>query len=220
MTTELSNQGTTAQQELINQALAQVNTAIPAVIKSFDPVTQTCEAQPTIKRKDGSGNDVDYPLLVDVPVIFPRAGDYMITFPVAAGDECLIVFSQRCIDSWYATGEISSQFEPRAHDLSDAIAIPGLSSQKRNIQNFATDALELRNNKNDVKMSLKNSGIFFTFGGFTLALDASGISTNAPITTSQSISAASSMKVGSQEMLDHKHNYTDDGSPAITGIPR
>lgn len=34
------------------------------------------------------------------------------------------------------------------------------------------------------------------------------------------ITAANSLTVGGQEMKNHRHDYTDDGAPLITGVPR
>jgi hypothetical protein len=83
-------------------------TALPAIIQSFDATKLTCVAQPAIKAQvraqDGSTSWVSLPLLVDVPVCFPRGGGCTLTFPVAAGDEALIVFSSRCIDAWWQSG--------------------------------------------------------------------------------------------------------------------
>ena len=36
-------------------------------------------------------------------MVFPGGGGFALTFPVAAGDECLVVFASRCIDD-YETG--------------------------------------------------------------------------------------------------------------------
>lgn len=112
---------------------AQVWTALPATIQSYNPQKMTCEAQPTIQArvrdKDGNMSWVNLPVLVDVPVIFPGGGGFTLTFPVAAGDEALIIFSSRCIDAWWQNGGVREQLELRMHDLSDGFAIVGPRSQ-------------------------------------------------------------------------------------------
>ena len=52
----------------------------------------------------------------------------MLTFPVKPGDECLLVFNERCIDGWWQSGGSSEPLDYRQHDLSDAVAIMGISS--------------------------------------------------------------------------------------------
>ncbi|MGC8050122.1 Gp138 family membrane-puncturing spike protein, partial [Salmonella enterica] len=66
------------------------------------------------------------------------------TFPVAQGDECLVVFASRCIDSWWQSGGIQEQAELRMHDLSDGFAILGFRSQPRALSNISTTSAQLR----------------------------------------------------------------------------
>jgi phage baseplate assembly protein V len=127
---------------------ARLWTALPGVVESFDPITVTAVIAPTIKgvvaRPDGQPEVVDLPLLPDVPVVFPRGGGVTLTFPVKPGDECLVVFSSRCIDAWWQSGGSQLAPELRMHDLSDGFALIGPQSQARKIDNIATDSAQLR----------------------------------------------------------------------------
>jgi hypothetical protein len=129
---------------------AQVWTALPAIIYSFNPGAMTCVAQPAIKAQvrapDGSTQWVALPLLLDCPVIFPRGGGCTLTFPIAAGDECLVIFASRCIDAWWTAGGIQVQSELRMHDLSDGFALPGPFSQATKISGISTNSVQLRSN--------------------------------------------------------------------------
>ncbi|HEY1847068.1 MAG TPA: Gp138 family membrane-puncturing spike protein [Buttiauxella sp.] len=122
--------------------------ALPGIIQSFDPETVTCAVAPAIKgartESDGSVNSVSYPLLVDVPVIFPRGGGCTLTFPVAAGDECLLIFADRAIDFWWQSGSTQEPVNTRQHSLSDAFVIPGPQSQVKKISGISTTAAQLR----------------------------------------------------------------------------
>lgn len=119
-------------QSQIDSTLMNLHTSMPAIIMSYDANTRTVTAQPAIQRvfTDGEGlsGPMNLPPCVDVPVIFPGGGGYEITFPVKEGDECLLLFSERCIDSWFVSGEPNVPADYRQHDLSDAIAIVGLKS--------------------------------------------------------------------------------------------
>lgn len=107
--------------------------ALPGIIESFDPETVTCIVAPAIKgvitASDGSTRSVSYPLLVDVPVVFPRGGGCTLTFPIKNGDECLVIFADRAIDFWWQNGETQEPVNARQHSLSDAFVIPGPQSQ-------------------------------------------------------------------------------------------
>ena len=123
---------------------ANLNTCMPGIIRSFDPDTQTVTVQPAIRRIFREKGPVDLPALVDVPVKFPRGGGFVLTFPIAAGDECLLSFSQRAIDFWWQNGGVQLPSELRMHDISDAFADVGYSSKPNVVKMIRMDAVELR----------------------------------------------------------------------------
>jgi len=127
---------------------SKLQTAIPGIIQSFDLESMTCTVQPAISGKirdeTGAVTGTELPLLVDCPVQFPAGGGCTLTFPVKAEDECLVVFSSRCIDSWWQSGGIQAQPELRMHDLSDGFALLGFRSLPRVIPSISTSAAQLR----------------------------------------------------------------------------
>lgn len=134
--------------QAIAESLAtQLRVAMPGIIQSFDPDAVTCTVLPAIRgiipTQDGT-DPSDLPMLVDVPVIFPRGGGCTMTFPVKPGDECLLVFSDRCIDFWWQSGGVQEPVDPRQHDLSDAFAIIGPQSQAQKISGISTSAAQFR----------------------------------------------------------------------------
>lgn len=136
----------------------QMRVALPGIIQSFDPESLTAVVQPAIRYierdNDGNKSTKDYPLLVDVPVIFPRGGGCTLTFPVSEGDECLVIFADRCIDFWWQSGGIQEPADGRMHDLSDAFCIVGPQSQAKKISGISTSAVELRSDDGSAKLSL------------------------------------------------------------------
>lgn len=132
--------------------------AIPAIIVQFDSQKQTASVQPAIKDTL-QGNFVALPELSDVPVQFPRAGGYSLTFPVKAGDECLLVFSDMCIDGWWQLGGIQNQAEKRRHDLSDACAILGITSVPKALKNVCMEGLRLQKDSGTDYIQISEQGI-------------------------------------------------------------
>lgn len=125
-------------------------TAIPAIVTAVDLAVQTLSAQPAIQGSvqspDGAEALVNLPVLVDVPICFPRAGGFALTFPIAVGDEVLVVFASRCIDSWWQSGGIGAQAEVRMHDLSDGFALLAPVSQPKALTGVSTMNVQLRDN--------------------------------------------------------------------------
>lgn len=157
-------------EEALRQALdgrqADIWTAMPGIIQSFDSDAITAEVQPALqynmRQKDGKVKLVTLPLLVDCPVHFIGGGGFLLTFPVAAGDECLVVFSQRCIDSWWQNGGVQPPAEFRMHDPSDGMVIPGFYSQPtaQNITGGIRSAVvDLRSFDNTIRVSLHTNSV-------------------------------------------------------------
>lgn len=129
---------------------ASMWTAMPAIVQSVDLTKMTCVVQLAIQGrfedKDGNISYVNIGVLQDVPLVFPSAGGFTITFPVAAGDEVLIVFTSRCIDSWWQNGGYANKpMEFRMHDLSDGFAIPGPKSQPNVLGGISATDIQIRN---------------------------------------------------------------------------
>ncbi|WP_047236639.1 Gp138 family membrane-puncturing spike protein [Chromobacterium subtsugae] len=132
----------------IDGAQAGLWTALPGIIQSFDSDAITATVQPAIQgivqQPGGNYQAVNLPLLLDVPVVFPRGGGGVLTFPLTGGDECLVVFSSRCIDAWWQSGGVQIPMEMRMHDLSDGFALPGPYSQAQKISGISLNSVQLR----------------------------------------------------------------------------
>lgn len=166
----------------IDNSLIDTHTALPGVIDSFDPETQIAKVQPLIKRVLIDNIEKDLPVLINVPVVFQRAGGFNITFPVQQGDECLILFSERAIDTWLQSGGIQKPLDRRKHDLTDAIALLGLYNQTNVISDFNNSDLVLRSEDNSTKITISSDSIIIDS-----ALETTINTTNANINASSSI---------------------------------
>lgn len=126
-------------ERLLRKAIAEENhVSLPGTIVSFNPGTQTASVQPTLRRRKGTEN-LQIPVLQDVPVYFFGGTSGGITFPVAAGDECLVVFADSCIDGWFQNGTVANEISVRHHDYSDGFAFVGFRSMPNVLQEFPMD---------------------------------------------------------------------------------
>lgn len=80
-----------------------------------------------------TGIDTLYPQLNQCPVFNIQGGGVGSIMPVSIGDECLIVFSDRCIDAWFATGQPNPLPSLRLHDINDGFVLVGLNSQMNSL---------------------------------------------------------------------------------------
>lgn len=141
---------TDAMRQAVLFQLYDVHTALPGQIVSYDYTTQKAVIQPCLKKRYLDGTTQEMPILNNVPVIFPRAGEASLTFPVVPGDTCLLLFIERSTDLWKSVGGVVAPNDPRKFDLSDAVAIMGLMPFTEN---------SLSDNNEDVLLTYKGSNI-------------------------------------------------------------
>ena len=134
-----------------SRAMRSVNTCLPGMILSYDAGGQRASVRPMLSVRQPDGREEEMPVLNSVPVIWPRGGGASITLPVRSGDGCLLLFTQRSIDEFKASGQITTPADPRAFDLSDAVAIMGFVSFGAG--GGADDAIELRMGDTVLKIS-------------------------------------------------------------------
>ena len=105
-------------QALKQEIFESLHCALPGIVESFDPESQTAVIRPAVKSR----SEPELPLLRDVPVHMP------VSFDVSPGDHCLVVFADSDIDAWFASGEVSEPGSCRMHSLSDGFAFVGFDS--------------------------------------------------------------------------------------------
>lgn len=146
-------------------------------IISFDSTKRTAEVQISFKRalsipmKDGT-QVLNYPLLLDCPVVTLQGGGAGASFPIEAGDECLVLFSDANIDAWFDNGGEALPFDGRRHDLSDGIVLVGLNSMANTLA-IAIEDGEAGIADSTAKVAIKNGKINISNGtaDLKLALD-------------------------------------------------
>jgi hypothetical protein len=193
----MRNSAQTAQwKELIRQSLCDLRVAIPGIVVSFDVVTQTAVVQPAVREKlivpGKPAQNVAINPIYDVPVVMPRGGGYSMTLPLAAGDECLLVFNDMAIDNWWQNGGVQNQyqFESMRHDIADAVCIPGPWSQPRVLANYSPDSLQIRSDDGDTIIDVSESGVSLESGSTTVDVSSDSVS----------ITASSSVQITSPEI--------------------
>jgi len=217
------------EEEIFRNALqafvAGVWTALPGIIQSYDAAKVTVVVQPAtrgvVQTKSGALNQVDLPLLVDVPVVFPHGGNCTLTFPLEKGDECLVVFSSRCMDEWWQSGNVQLPQDPRMHDLSDGFAIPGPFSQAAltAIAARSTTTVQLRSDDGSTYVELDPAGQVVNVvapGG--MSITSPMITITGDVALNGGLVATGDVKASAISLETHKHLGVTTGG-GTSGLP-
>lgn len=215
-------------------------TAMPGVVKQFPSASgigeMVADIQLTvnarIRTQQGNFQSIQLPVLLDCPILWQGGGGMTLTFPIKAGDECLVIFASRCIDAWWQQGFIAGQagvpvdgkqaMDPpdlRMHNLSDGFAIVGVRSLPNS---YAVDSAYVSLQSDDgaffIKMNPTTSHtVFRCSGGIDLngvVIDDSG-NINCPAT----VTASTDVITNSISLKNHVHSEveigTDNSGPPV-----
>lgn len=116
-------------ERVILTALSRMFVARPARVEAYDAENQTVDVTPTLKEVvegEETTRVQEMPRVNKVPLCWPRAGNWFLSAPLAPGDYVLLVCADRSIDTWQERGGIVDPIDLRRHNITDAIAIPGV----------------------------------------------------------------------------------------------
>jgi len=144
---------------------------------------------------------VSYPILVDCPVIVLGGGSASLTFPIAKGDECLVLFNDRDMNNWFNGTPGAQVATPRLHSFSDGLILVGLRSLGNVLSDYDSSRAVLRNadamvgvSSSKIKIANDTTTLLAVINGLITAINAlvitappgGGICTVTPISPSPS----------------------------------
>lgn len=157
---------------------ANLWTAMPAIITRVDREKNTVNAQVSIRdwayNKLRFTGFVEIPELIDLPVVFPRGGGLVLTFPIAPGDETLVVFANRCIDAWWQSGGVQNPIEFRPNELSDGFALMGVFSVPNVPGGISSNSAQLRTTAGTTFVEVTAAGAVNITSTANVAVQAAG----------------------------------------------
>lgn len=190
------------------QASIKLRCHTPGIVESYDEEQQTVNVRVAIREclinAEGVEKWTEIPLLLDVPVCFPRAGGYVLTLPITRGDEVLVCFGDACIDAWWQNGGVQNQIDTRRHDLSDAFAIPGPWSQPRRVSGYSTNSCQLRNEAGTAYVEL---------AGSTVNIVGSAVNI-----TAGNVTIGGSTTIDGRRFMGHTHTGVQTGGGSTGGV--
>ena len=196
---------------MINAALSDVHTHIPAQVVSYTAATNTCSIQPCINRiRSEDPNNlttVAMPQVDDVPVKLFGSGKLVCAVPPVAGSYGIFHVSERELETCMLQGGQVDPKSSRKFSISDGWFDPGAYTMLPDGDNglivppLPTDRIGLRTRLGTSEISLKNDGaieVVAIAGTFALAVDGS-FSFTGP---------AGSMSMNAAGLLDVNGNLT------------
>ena len=183
-----------------------LNTGMPAKVISWDG-GQLVTVRPMIKFIDVDGSEVTFPDIPDVLVQYPGGKGLVLTFPIEAGDECFVTFSQACIDSWWATGSVIEMLSTRKHDLSDGFAHFGFRSKLNTVPRVDADAIALR--------TLGGSAFLKIYSDGRVVIDGTKLIVKCPAEMEQTQLVKGAVTMNATQLV--KGGFTGQGGMAVSG---
>ena len=167
------------------------------IVQAFYPEDLTVDVQIANKKTlnlnaDGTQNVTDYPI-IRAKVVYCNPFE---TFPIFQGDECIMLFADREIESWFINGDVNPEGYPRMHAMTDAVAIFGIRSLPKMIQ-ILTDALHLFYGASSIIMKEAQTDVNAT----TLNLNGTTVNINGRLI------------INGIPYLDHIHSNGNLGNP-------
>jgi hypothetical protein len=197
-------------------------TALPGIVESVNLEAATVEVQPAVKatvaKKDGTSELVDLPLLPDVPIVWPRGGGYVATFPIKKGDECLLVFSMRSIDAWWSGGGVQAPLFTQLHDINDSFAIFGPYSKPNVVSDVNPDAAVLRSEDGSVSVTVDQpSGQVSLYAATRVMIESPLTLITRDVQVGGSVKVTGDVTAGTVSL--EKHVHTNAGGTGNSGPP-
>lgn len=185
-------------QEISNSNTAQeMNCVRIGVIQEFYPENLTAQVKLVDKMLTGLNPDGSQ-ILQEYPPIYAKVCycNPFCTFPLTHGMECVLLFNDRELETWFINGGSNIQAYPRMHDLTDAIAIVGIRSLPMMIQ-ILTDCLHL------------------FYGNSSLLLkEAETVLNSSTINiTGDTININGNLVINGQAYTAHTHSNGNEGAP-------
>lgn len=112
---------------IVDYKMRDKYTALPAVVLSVhrNGETTLLDVQPLISIRERDGDIVEQATVLNVPYALPASSTGGMVFPVNVGDNVMLVYSMRGMDTWkYGNGSPTPASDNRMFSKVDCVAIP------------------------------------------------------------------------------------------------
>lgn len=180
-----------------SKTATQINCMRIATVIEFYPENLTAQVKLVDKKLVGLNPDGSQ-ILQEYPPIYAKVCycNPFCTFPLTQGMECILLFNDRELETWFINGGSNIQAYPRMHDLTDAVAIFGIRSLPMMI-NILTDCLHLFYENSSLQLKEAETDLNST----TINL------------TGDTINIKGNLIINGQAYTAHTHSNGNEGNP-------
>ena len=154
---------TTGTQQVARRELMYARTmTVARISKVFSNGWVEADPQIQMVKRDaatGVETPVDIGVLSRIPVGLFKAGGFILTLPVAVGDEGIILFSDRSLSLWKETGRKAPPRETEFHGLSGAVFVQFPTSKPGAIQGFDGNRLYVGMEDQSAYLAIGRDGV-------------------------------------------------------------
>lgn len=154
-----------------DQKMKDIHTAMPGRIVSYTAEKKRAIVSPAIDILLTNGRRMKRAALVDIPVIHPSGGGFVVHIPLVPGDSVMLVFSERGLSRFKESFDISPPELGVFFNMKDGVAFPGFGGLEISP---ATDGLCIQTEAGDNFLSIKENDIVMETPG-TIRLRANSI---------------------------------------------
>jgi len=165
MTTSRSPELEEVLERAVEYYLDDLHVCMPARVESYDASKQMVDVKPVLQRRvrfaDQDVDDAveDLPVIPNVPVAFQRGGGAFLSFPLKQGDQVMLHFSHSSLDEWLSSsGDVTDPQDVRRHDITDAIAVPGLYPFSKAIRDISDTSLRIGFDGGGLQCTITDNG--------------------------------------------------------------
>ena len=154
----------------VQDAVKNTHVCLPAKIDTYDSGTQSADVLLMINEIDpdsGEQDNTEQFLLTGVPVQFYASkSDSFVSLPLGTDTFGCVVFADKSLDDYLQSDgnqPVDENLDPRNHDLSDAVFVPGMRPYSQYINGYSSDNMVIKNSS--MKIELDPDGKISITGG-------------------------------------------------------
>lgn len=192
------------------QRVKEINTAIPGIVQQYDPTTRRAVVLPALKTILTDGQEVSKAPLVNLPVLQPAAGGYIVHLPINPGDPVMLLFSQRGMDTFKLKFQESAPDNTEPFSLKDAVVLLG----------FGLGDVAVANT-NELVLQTIDGGTHIRLGDGGVTIKATAVEIEGNLNVSGDIGVTGT--VDTVDIAEHTHKFKAEkagaGTEASTAKP-